>query len=51
MTKEQALKIIKAALELAIASGKITKLEDTATILKAFETISKETTDTQPEKK
>lgn len=42
MKKEQALKVIKQALELAIASGKVTTLEDTATILQAFETIVKE---------
>ena len=42
MKKEQALKIIKLTLELAISSGKITKLEDTAAILEAFKVISKE---------
>lgn len=42
MKKDQALKIIKVTLELAIASGKITKLEDTAAILEAFNVISKD---------
>jgi hypothetical protein len=40
MKKEQALEIIKQALEIAISSGKITKLEDTAVLLEAFKIIS-----------
>ena len=42
MKKEQAFKIIKLTLELAISSGKITKLEDLASILEAFNVISKD---------
>ena len=43
MKTEQALKVIKQALELAIKSGKIETLEDTAVLLQAFDTIVKST--------
>ena len=42
MKKEQALQVIKQALELAIGSGKNLKLEEVSSILNAFQIISSE---------
>jgi hypothetical protein len=42
MKKEQALKIIKQALEVAIGSGKIIRLEDMTVIIQAFDFIKNE---------
>ena len=42
MQLDQAVKIIKSACELCIASGKITTLEDTKALITAFDIITNE---------
>jgi hypothetical protein len=44
MTKEQALQVIKQALDQAVKSGVFTSLSDTQVIITAFQTIAQELT-------
>jgi len=42
MKKEQALQIIKSALDKALANGTFVSLQDVATILQAYQTLQNE---------